>query len=313
MASEAIKPIYVLHGDDSFLRDAHRQEIIAEVIKDADPQLAITTFDADAELADVLDELRTVPFLAERRLVIIRDADPFVKSHRKPLEEYLNSPAATASLMLIVSKWDSKWRLARLVKKIGRYIDCSVSAKQSLVPWLEEAAAKRGKQISPDAAELLEGWIGKDRASLDAEIEKLSLFVGRRKQITIEDVSKLVTSTAGPSAYALTNAITAGDAVAALEALGGMLVIRGDEFKTLGMIAWHLRRALKAHRQIESGGKLDTRLPSSQVGPFREMLRRRGVGKLHEDFRKLLRADLAMKSGAEPTAALQELVVGLCS
>jgi len=313
VSDAAIKPVYVLHGDDAFLRDAHRQEIVSHVINDADPQLAVTTFDADAELAEVLDELRTVPFLAERRLVILRDADPFVKKHRKSLEEYLNAPAGTASLMLIVSSWDQKWRLAKRAEKIGQYLDCSVAQKQSLVPWLQEAAARRGKKIARDAAELLEHWTGKDKAALDGEVEKLSLFVGQRQQITIEDVSTLVTATAGPGAYALTNAITAGDTVAALEALEGMLNVRGDEFKTLGMIAWHLRRALKAHRQSASGRKLNMWLPYDQRGPFRAMLDRRPPAKLHGDFRRLLRADLGMKTGLDAKAALQELVVGLCS
>ena len=313
MVSAAIKPVYVLCGDDAFLRDAHRQEIATQVVKDADPQVAVTTFDADAELADVLDELRTVPFLAERRLVIVRDADRFITKHRKPLEEYLGSPAPTASLMLIVSSWQSATNLAKRVAKIGQYIDCSLPARGSLLPWLQKAAGRRAKKIARDACELLEHWIGNDRMALDGEIEKLSLFVGRREQITIEDVSTVVTSTAGPSAYALTNAITAGDVVAALEALAGMLNSQGDEFRALGMIAWHLRRVLKAQRQLTVGGKFDLWLPYDQRRPFSEMLRRRPPEKLHQDFRKLLRADLGMKSGLEATGTLQELIVGLCT
>ena len=313
MAIAAIKPVYVLHGDDAFLRDAHRQEIAARVTKGADPQVAVTTFDADAGLADVLDELRTLPFLAQRRLVVLRDADAFVTKHRGPLEDYLSSPSKTSSLMLIVSRWDSKWRLAKLAGKIGDYIDCSVPAKQSLTAFLRDSAERRSKKISRDAAELLEQWVGKDRASLDAEIEKLSLFVGERAEITIEDVSTLVAATAGPTPYALTNAITAGDPVAALDSLGGMLAARGDEFKVLGMIAWHLRRVLKAQRQLAAGKQPDVWLPYDQRRPFRAMLQRRSPRKLHQDFRRLLCADMEMKSGLEPKAALQELVIALCS
>ena len=311
-ASATVRPIYVLHGDDAFMRDAHRREIVAHVIKDADPQLAVTTFDPDAELADVLDELRTAPFLTERRVVILRDADAFVTKHRKALEEYLAAPSGSASLMLIVSSWRRDTRLAKLADGFGQCFDCEAAGRKGLGAWIGEAAGRRGKKIARDAAELLEHWVGTDKAALDAEIEKLSIYVGDRSQISIEDVSVLVAATAGPGAFALTNAITAGDAATAVEALGGMLTTRGDEFKTLGMIAWHLRRALKAQRQMESSGRFDLRLPYDQRGPFLAMLRRRPREKLHADFRKLLRADLNMKSGLGATAVLQELVVGLC-
>ncbi len=313
MGPAAIRPIYVLHGDDGFLRDVHREEVVARVIGDADPQVAVTTFAPDAELADVLDELRTLPFLAARRAVVIRDADAFVAAHRDKLERYLDAPAPSAALVLIVSTWAANWRIARRVKLIGELIDCSVPKGGNLSAWLRKAAGKRGKRIAPDAAELLAEWVGRDLAALNAELEKLTIYVGERETITLADVSALVTATAGADAFALTNAISAGDPAAALRALDAMLAVRGDEFKTLGMLAWHLRRALQAQRDLAAGREPSVRMPYAQRSAFLGMVRRRGGTKLQGDFRRLLRADLGMKSGLEPTAALQALVVGLCS
>jgi DNA polymerase-3 subunit delta len=313
MPDAAIKPIYVLHGDDGFLRDAHRREIVERLIGPADPQLAVAVFEPDAPLADVLDELRTAPFLAPRRVVVVRDADAFVTAHRAALERYLAAPAASAALMLLVTTWNPKWRLARIVEDIGRRVDCSVPQRGSLAAWIAKAARKRGKKLAPDAAELLEQWIGRDLAALDGEIEKLSIYAGERETVTVEDVSALVTSTAGPAAFALTNALTAGDAKAALDALGGMLTARGEEFRTLGLIAWHLRRALSAKEQMATGGSPDVRMPPRQRSAFLAMVRRRPMRRMERDFARLLEADLGMKSGLEPQAALQSLVVGLCA
>lgn len=315
MASKEIYPVYVLHGDDAFLRDHHRKEIVDSVVDGADPQLCITALDSSAELSDVLDELRTVPFLAPHRLVILRDADAFVKTHRAALEKFFQKPPSSASLLLVVASWQSNTRLAKLVAKIGEAIDCSVPEKGDLAQWLTKSASKRGKKIARDAAELLGQWVGRDLAALDGEIEKLSLYVGECEQITADDVSKLVTASAGPAAFDLTNAITQGDATWALKTLGGMLRTRGDEFKTLGLIAWHLRRALTAKEQLAAGvdpRQALPRMPYAQQNAFAAMLKRRPLRAFHDDFRKLIRADLAMKSGTEPTAAMQELVVQLC-
>jgi len=315
MAGKDIHPIYVLHGDDAFLLDTHRREIVDRIVAGGDPQVCVTSFDGSAELADVLDELRTVPFLAPRRLVILRDADAFVKTHREAIEKFFEKPPTSASLLLVVASWPGNTRLAKLVAKIGQAIDCSVGEKENLSGWIAKSASKRGKKIAPDASELLAQWVGRDLAALDGEIEKLSLYVGQREQINVQDVSSLVTASAGPAAYELTNAVTAGDAAWALRALGGMLRTRGDEFKTLGLIAWHLRRAMTAKEKLAAGADPRAALPNMPYQPqkaFMAMLQRRSLRAFHDDFRKLIRADLAMKSGTESRAALQELVVQLC-
>jgi len=317
MAGKEVKPIYILHGDDAFLFGRYRREITERVCGDADPQLCVTSFDGgSAELVEVLDELRTVPFLAPHRLVVVRDADAFVKSHHGALERFFASPPSSASLMLMVASLDRRTRLAKLAPKIGQVVDCSVPEKGNLAEWISKAADKRGKKIARDAAELLAQWVGRDLAALDGEIEKLSLYVGEAERITAEDVSSLATASAGPAAFELTNAITTGDAAWALRALGGMLRTRGDEFRTLGLIAWHLRRALGCKEQLAAGVSPNQALPRMPAGPRSDllaMLKRRSLRAFHDDFRKLIRADLAMKSGTTPAAALQELVVQLCA
>lgn len=316
MSGDDIKPVYVLHGRETFLLDAHRSRIVDRVVGDADPQVCVSNFDASAELADVLDELRTVPFLAPRRLVIVFDADAFISSHRQALEKFLESPPSAATLLLIVASWPGSTRLARRVKQIGQAIDCSLPKADKLARWIARAAERRGKQLAPDAAELLAECLGRDLAAIDGEMEKLSLYVGDRPAIGLQDVCAVVTASAGPAAFDLTNAITAGDAAAALKALGGMLRSRGDEFKTLGMIAWHLRRAMLAKELLEAGRPAREALPKMPPHASRDflsMLNRRSLSAFQLDCRRLIRADLAMKSGTPPQAALQELVVALCS
>lgn len=315
MATEQIKPIYVLFGDDEYLRDEHRRQIVALVVGEADPQVCVSNFDDQAELAVVLDELRTLPFLAPRRLVVISPADAFVSAHRESIEKYLQSPSDSGTLMLVVSSWPSTTRLAKLVAKVGQAIDCSVPEKQNLSAWISITAEKGGKKIDASAAAMLGLWVGRDLAMLSTEIEKLSLYALDRPSITEKDVAELVEAAAGPGSFELTNCITAADAPGALRALGGMMNRRGEEFKVLGSLRWHLNRALTAAQAIKKGVPADQAVPYMpflQKAAFEAMLRRRGIGKLLGDFRRLARADIAMKSGTEAQSAMQDLVMGLC-
>lgn len=311
------KSVYVLAGQDAYLLDEARRQVVVTVVGEADPQTCLGQYDSDVELATVLDELRTMPLLGGRRVVMISPADAFVTAHREALEKYVQSPSPHAVLVLEVSSWDSRTRLAKAVAQAGAVISCTVPEGASLGRWIAAAAERRGKKIDRQAAHLLEEWVGRDYAALDSEIEKLSMHAGSHAEITADDVEAVSTATAGPGAFDLTNALTAGDTRAALEALGGMLTARGEEFRILGLIGWHLRRVLAAAELVQAGTPPQKAVPGFlPPGPraaMVDLIGRRSARSLAGDFRRLLRADLAMKSGAEPEAALVELVVGLCT
>ncbi len=318
MSDAKPKPIYILHGSDGYLQSQHRRQLVDRLIGDADPQMCLSTHDATAELAAVLDELRTKPLLAPVRVAIVRDADAFVSGNRQALEEYVQSPSPTGALVLMVSSWNKSTRLAKITARVGEVFDCSEPKTGQVARHLQEFASRRGKCLDRQAAALLGQWIGADLSSLDQEIEKLSVYVGQRETITPEDVSAIVTASAGPGAFDLTNAITAGNAAEAIKALSGMLTVRGEEFRTLGLIGWHLRKAIKTAEMIDQGTSPDAacraaKVPGFQTREFSGMIRRRGLPRLRGDFRKLIAADLGMKSGLDARSAMQDLVIGLCT
>jgi len=286
------KPIYLLYGTDNLLRRRARGELVRRLLGDGDADLNVSVFDAEADLSDVLDTLRTVPFLSPRRVVVVEQADTFLAAHVEALQRYLLDPAPTGSLVLVVDSLPDRSPAVRKavesLVRAGEAIDCSPD-RLDPVRWAIDSANRRGKRLAREAARLLVECVGADLARLDSEIEKLSLFVGSRGEILPEDVGALVADTAGAARYALTNAIGRGRPEAALKALHRMLLRRGDEVRLLGLIGWHLRSSL-------SGGN---RVPSPPE-------------RVEGDFRRVLAADLALKSGASPLATMQTLVIGLC-
>lgn len=285
MAGNHAKPIYVICGSDRYLRDKCRAETMIEALGGSDPQTCVTCYDASAELADVLDDLRTLPFLSDRRLVIVDEADAFVSANRQALEKYAANPSPTGALLLLVKSFPGTTRLAKLVAKVGVTLRCDRPTGRKLNSFVRDRAQALGRQIEPPAAELIVQWFGGDLARIDSELNKLALYTEGRQRITAEDVSAMAAAAGNATPWDLTNAIAAGHAAAALKALAGLLTKPGEEYRVLGLLGWHLRRVLKA---------------------------RRGSQKIARDFRQLIRTDLAMKTGRDGKAALQRLVVALC-
>ncbi|NBB94511.1 MAG: DNA polymerase III subunit delta [Planctomycetes bacterium] len=316
MADDGSNAIYVLHGKDAFLREDARKAIIHRLVGDADPQTCLATFDGEAALAEVLDELRTLPFLASHRVVIVREADAFVSANRETLEDYFENPSSSGTLILEVGAWPKNTKLAKKLPAAGKLIECDSPQGGKLVTWIRKAGQRHGKVVDNAAAALLAEWVGNDLATLENELAKLACYVGNRETVTADDVTAVVAATAGPEAFAVTNAVIAGDIAAALRATFAALQTRGAEFALLGQLAWHVRRSLQAVQAIRAGQNRQSAIRAAKVfynqREFEGMLKRRGERKLQQDMRRVLRADLGMKGGLAARAAMQDLVVQLC-
>ena len=142
--------------------------------------MAVSRFEGNtASLADVLDELRMLPFFAKRRVVFVEDADPFVTKNRKELEAHVEAPVGTSGvLVLMVKTWPANTKLYRQVAAAGLAIDCNSPGEKELIPWLGHHAAKQGADLDADAARLLVELVGAEVGLLAAEVEKLAVYVG---------------------------------------------------------------------------------------------------------------------------------------
>lgn len=312
-------PLVVLAGKDAYLRQEYRQQVIATALGDADPQLAVAILDADTPWADVLDELQSLPFLAPHRVVIIREADAFVTENRDPLETYFQKPVPTATLVLEVSQWRKNTKLARMLPEAGGVLrECSSPQGAALVDWVCGQVRDGGKAIHRDAAELLVQWVGEDQAALSNEIQKLLLYALEDDTITVQHISAITSGSAPAEAFGLANALIRGDTRSALQELSRSLTSRGAEFQILGQIAWHVRRAVQVQQQIAAGTPPASAMRSAKVvrflqGAFSAMLKRRPAQTMQRDMRRVMQADLSMKSGRDARGVLEELVVALSS
>src|SRR5262245_53884756 len=109
------QPIYVLAGDEDFLKRQVRA-LLAKWVLGSDDSFGLSSYaGADTNLATVRSELETLPFLASRRLVVVENADPFVTAHRSALEKYVAQPASAGVLVLEVTTWPATTKLAKLL------------------------------------------------------------------------------------------------------------------------------------------------------------------------------------------------------
>ena len=150
---QSIKPaaVTVIVGDDGFLQHEVRRALIAQLCGD-DPDAAAEHLDGERieyrDLHDALSELSL--FGSGQRVIVLEDADDFVKNYRDRLEDYVAKPRSDAILLLEVTTWPSNTRLAKAVAESGLTIKCATPAQgkelteftKQLKEWLTVVARR---------------------------------------------------------------------------------------------------------------------------------------------------------------------------
>jgi DNA polymerase-3 subunit delta len=309
----------VIQGDDAYLRREASRAVVGTLLGDQADELAVRRFEgATARLADVLDELRTLPFFSKRRVVFVEDADPFVTANRRELEAYVDRPSSVGVLVLMVKSWPSNTNLARQVASKGLAVECVSPAEKELVPWLSGYATLHQAQLEPDAARLLVELVGAEVGLLAAEVEKLAVFVGTGGTIKATDVTRLVEAGRIETIWKIIDAATLGQTVPAITDLDNLLASGEPPIKVLAAITTSLLKVHHAGTLRAAKRRHDEACQIAGIPPFAvEKTRRQhahlGPTRVAQLPAMLLKADLDLKGGTmlDPRVVLEDLFIRL--
>jgi DNA polymerase-3 subunit delta len=314
--------VYLFVGDDIVAIDK-ALEAVEGTIDEMDRAFGVErryAGEPGGEPIDIVSSARMLPMLGDRRIVVVFRAERLLKPKRaggsaadedpadsdggsdgpanaidsSVIEEYLESPVPSTVLVFVAAEIDRTRRLTKrmldkadVVSFVGLAADPRDpgEAQRQAAAAAEAAFAVTGHQIERDAVRVLAARTGGDITKLRHDAEKLVLFAGERKRITLEDVLEVV---ADPNStdddWAVVNAIGAGDVAKALRETGKRLD-RGDSVHALvGQLRWWVSNRLK------------------DADP----------GRVRAALSALLRTDLALKSsGGDERVLVERLVVEL--
>ncbi|MHC4624799.1 MAG: DNA polymerase III subunit delta [Planctomycetota bacterium] len=320
-AKKSWAPIYVIAGEDESLVNLECDRLLDALIEPGHRPTCL--FDADpkeVDAADVFDELRTLPFLADKRIALIKKADKFISDNRQHLEKYFENPSPTGILILTVNKLDARTKLARKLPKVGKLVNVTPPKGGQLTNRLVQYARDaHGKNLPREAAELLVELAGDELAQLYGEIDKLALFADAGKTITADHIEKLVGHNRLFNAFAVIDAVTAGRKGQAIDRLRKMFAEdKSAEYTTVGAFAYHFRRMFNAKVMLEEGcypNEIASRLRIyGNRDSFFSQLRRMPLKRIGDVLVQLAEIDYAIKTGRTKTqVAIEQLVLRLAA
>jgi len=314
VALSVVYPVYVVVGPDRFLRNEALRHILDALEGEMDSVGPARMDGSEAGLAEVLDEVRTLSLLGSRRVVVVDDADPFITTHRKPLERYVDKPAEDGCLILLCNTLPKSTRLYKGIAKVGSVTHCEPPTRRAVAGWITQwAREKYGKRITPPTAQHLREHLGDDLGILDAELSKLTAYVGQRAEITPGDIDDLTGQHREEKVFGVTDAISSGDTAGALRHWEQVLATdRAAPGRAIAGLAWGVRRLLQAKREWDRGANIGELARRMFVDPnvLQRRLARVDPQQLERQQEDLLAVDLAVKTGASTVdVAVEKFIV----
>lgn len=299
-------PIYVVTGDEDFLKRRVLAALQAQLLGESDPSFALSTYPGDkADFAAIRSELDTLPFLSDCRLVIVEQADPFVTKFRSILEKYVEKPADKGVLVLEVKSWPSTTKLAKLVPEAATIIG-KTPPTYKLGAWcVEWAKTAYGKKLAGPASQLLLDLVGPQMGLLDAELEKLAVYVGEKGSIEGADVDLLVGRSRSANVFKIMDAVGDGKPREALTILSELFEEGEAPVGILGALGSQLRKLALAARIHKQGTPLEDAMDRAGVAKWpqarestQKQLRSLGWNRIDKLYDWLVECDQGMKGGS---------------
>jgi len=323
---------YLLHGEDEF----RRSEALAQMKeKMGDPAMAdLNTVILDGcrvTLGELIHACDAVPFLADRRLVIVKGLLARLESERskmrgeetafeRGLVDYLQRLPETTRLIFLEDESigeDNPIHQLALAHERGYTKEFKPLQGKDLRHWIAQRVRKKGSQILPSAVEELAAFVGNDLRLLDQEIDKLMAYVDGARPINTEDVHLLVSYVQEASIFEMVDALGRRDGEMAIELLHELLDKDVAPPYLLYMITRQFRIMLQV-KELERRGvgrrEISDELKLRQfiVDKGLQQARNFSFKQLEAAYRKLLETDMALKTGrTEPVLALDMLIVEL--
>jgi len=330
VAERKLRPAYVLIGDEAFFRKRCREAILKYLAPPEVRDFSLYEMDLlETEVSEILDRARTPSLMAPFQVFFVRGVKALYGRGKHDeefaaIEAYCKSPNPDALIVFIADhisipadvrrmEMTDKDRYERIRETLGEYcgiVELARVEETEAVRWLIDAAAQQDVKIENDAARELVDALGSDMMLVANELEKLVLYVGDKKRITLGDVETMVLAAKQRSLYELTDAILnngGGD-----EAAIGHLYMLAKTFRQMLVI---LEKNVRDSRAIWQALWQGFRVPPFAADDIVKQARRyKSKREITRAIRLIARADLALRSNPpSKRLILENLVLDLAA
>lgn len=263
----SFKSSYLLYGEEAYLRTQYKNRLKNALAAPSDT-MNFSRFEGKGiDPAEIISLAETLPFFAERRLILIEDSG-FFKNKCDELADYLPNMPDTTCLLFVETEVDKRNRLYKAVQKYGRVTEFQLQDERTLMKWILGTLKKENKKITESTLQLFLERTGSDMENIHMELEKLLSYTIGREVITSEDVEEICTMQTTGQIFEMIRAIAEKKQRLALDLYYDLLALKEPPMRILFLIARQFNQLLLVKSLTAKGMDRASVASKAQVAPF---------------------------------------------
>ena len=267
----------------------------------------------DTEVKEVISLAETMPFFADRRIILLEDTG-FFKKQSPELADYLKALPDYLCMIFVESEVDKRNRLYKAVKAAGRDAEFKTQDERTLMLWVLRILKNEGKQITQRDMELFLSRTGTDMSYIEKELEKLICYTMGRDVITAQDIEAVCSNQITGKIFAMVQAVAEQNRKKALQLYYDLLALREPAMRILYLLARQFNQLLQI-RDLQDRG-CGTKEISEKTGIQSFVLKnytgctgKYSVKQLRQAVEECTRAEQDVKTGRISETLGVELVI----
>ena len=230
------KPAYLLYGEEAYLKKQYKDKLTKAMLPESDTVNYAYYEGKGTNPAELIDLAETMPFFADRRLIVVENSG-FFKNATLELADYIKNLPETACFLFVESEVDKRGKMYKAVKDKGRAVEMGRQDEKTLLYWLAGMVKKEGKQIKESTARYLVAKTGTDMENLEKEMEKLFSYTLGQTEITVQDVDEICTTQVTNKIFDMVEAVAAKQQKQALDYYYDLLALKEPPMRILYLLA----------------------------------------------------------------------------
>ncbi len=264
--NKEFKSVYLIYGEENYLVQQYKNRLKAAII--GEDTMNYAYFEGRkidvTQLTDICD---TMPFFAEKRLVIVENSG-FFKNASDKVTDYVKAMPEYLHIIFVENEVDKRSRLYKAVNEKGYVCEMKYQEEAVLSRWVVELLQRDNKKITKAALSLLLEKCGVEMDRIYSEVEKLVCYCIDREAVEEKDVEAVCTTRTEGKIFEMVTAIATHNQKKALDLYYDLLLLKEPPMRILYLITRQFNLLLQVKEL--SAQHIDNKTMAQQMGvaPF---------------------------------------------
>lgn len=228
--------VYLLCGEEAYLKKQYKDKL-KRAMADPDDSMNFSAYEGKGiNPKEVIDLAETLPFFADRRVILIENSG-FFKNSCEELAEYIPQVPETTHFIFVEDEIDKRSKLYKAVKNAGKIVEFTSQTEELLTRWVLTRIKKEGKNITGSVMQLFLNKVGNDMGNIDRELEKLLSYCMEKEVIEAADVEAVTTEQTTNKVFDMVNAIAEHNQRKALDLYYDLLTLKEPPMRIMYLIS----------------------------------------------------------------------------